>query len=637
MKVRTLLPLAALAFAAACADNATIPNTPTAGPAHPRLTSGSGAGFTSVDETVDGPGHCANGNPNTNCNIYDGKQVVWLNGGPTGANLANGSYFFAVLAPSGQNDPNDGGANNLSDQTTDPWPAGSQNADASIVPSGDDHTNRTFTVTNGVVSYGGTHTFDNASGKIRLMPYDDTPNGGGVYILAICSLAAGYPANPSACKYDAFKIQSGNEGGHLEGPTILKNAAATYDRTYAWDISKAADKTLFEALGGSVTINYTVVVHHDSGSVSNAILSGKITVFNPNTVNITIDSITDVLSSASDTRNCTVTGATAASLNPGPNIFDYSCTVSGSDIATTFTNTANVFWSAQTIDGNTLDAGSDNVELPGIQFTAKLIDECVAVNDSYAGSLGTVCVGDANPTQFKYTRPVTVQSDRCLQVDNTATFTTNDSGTTGSDSKTVQVCGSTGGLTIGFWQGPNGYNLIKTYSSAALRDYLRTFNPFKDLSSSASGKQVADYVSAVIAAAKCSDTDKTCNTMLRAQMLATALNVFYTGPGFTNTQISGVKAPSAFLLNTNLGGINIDLTTVCFPILAGPSCGGFVNASSAFGGATSKTVQQALDYASSQATPNTGLTSWYGQVKATQVLAKDVFDAINNHVAFVAP
>jgi hypothetical protein len=35
----------------------------------------SGAGFTTVNEAVDGSGHCENGNPGANCNLYDGKQL----------------------------------------------------------------------------------------------------------------------------------------------------------------------------------------------------------------------------------------------------------------------------------------------------------------------------------------------------------------------------------------------------------------------------------------------------------------------------------------------------------------------------------------------------------------------------------
>src|SRR5207248_6966957 len=44
-----------------------------------------GAAFTTTNTTVDGTGHCKNGNEDVNCNIYDGKEYVWLNGGPSTA------------------------------------------------------------------------------------------------------------------------------------------------------------------------------------------------------------------------------------------------------------------------------------------------------------------------------------------------------------------------------------------------------------------------------------------------------------------------------------------------------------------------------------------------------------------------
>jgi hypothetical protein len=160
----------------------------------------SGAGFTTVNEAVDGPDHCENGNPQVNCNLYDGKEFVWLNGGPAANGLGpDGQYFFAVLEPGGQPSPNDGGAKNLSDDF-------------------DAYTNRTFTVTGGEVSaYAGTH--DNQVPFIRLFPYADTTNPGGVYIMAICSLGTGYPVNPRDCKYDAFKVKEGvaNVNAHLSG------------------------------------------------------------------------------------------------------------------------------------------------------------------------------------------------------------------------------------------------------------------------------------------------------------------------------------------------------------------------------------------------------------------------------------
>ena len=172
----------------------------------------SGAGFTTVNQAADGGGHCKNGNPGVNCNIYDGKEFVWLNGGPAANGLGpDGQYFFAVLVPGGQPNPNDDGAKNLSDDF-------------------DAYTNRTFTVTNGEVSaYAGTHDFDSGTNGapqldgqppfIRLFPYADTTNPGGVYIMAICSLGEGYPVDPRDCKYDAFKVQKGRAQvqAHLSG------------------------------------------------------------------------------------------------------------------------------------------------------------------------------------------------------------------------------------------------------------------------------------------------------------------------------------------------------------------------------------------------------------------------------------
>ncbi len=172
----------------------------------------SGAGFTTVNEAADGPDRCENGNPQVNCNLYTGKEFVWLNGGPASNGLGpSGHYFFAVLEPGGQPSPNDGGAKNLSDDF-------------------DLYTNRTFTVTNGEVSaYGGTHSFDSGTAGdpavdglapfIRLAPYANTTNPGGVYIMAICSLGRGYPVNPRDCKYDAFKVKEGaaHVNAHLSG------------------------------------------------------------------------------------------------------------------------------------------------------------------------------------------------------------------------------------------------------------------------------------------------------------------------------------------------------------------------------------------------------------------------------------
>ena len=105
----------------------------------------------------------------------------------------------------------------------------------------------------------------------------------------------------------------------------------------------------------------------------------------------------------------------------------------------------------------------------------------------------------------------------------------------------------------------------------------------------------------------------TMNPMLKAQMLATALNVYFSNPALGGNKI-GALAP--------IGGVTIDLTNI----------GGSENVSGAFGGATSMTVMQMLTYAAGQS--NLGGSTWYGNNKTTQGLAKDAFDGINNQIVF---
>jgi hypothetical protein len=610
---RVLIGLVAASFAAAPAITGM-----TSASANTPVT---GAGFTTVNEAVDGSGHCANGNPNVNCNIYDSKDTVWLNGGPSVAYVGDGSYFFAVLDPGGQADPNDGADKNLSDLSP-----------TTGTGAGDDYTNRTFSVSGGVVSYGGSHDF--ADNKIRLAGYDDTTNPGGVYIMAICSLADGYPATASKCKYDAFKVQKGEvtPGYPL---TVTKDAAGAYDNTYTWNIAKAVDKTVVKQIGGSTTFNYTVTVGHDAGTISNVSVSGTIDVFNPNvdadlnTVPVDITGVSDTLS---DTTACTVTNGGAQTLTTAHTSFAYTCALAGLPQGE-LDNTVTVGWDEQFL-ANGADLAGDTADFTfdGISFAQNSIDECVNVTDSYKGALGTICVGGANPMAFTYSRTIAVPAYDCLSYGNTATFTTNDTGATGSASQSVKVCGpvKTGALTIGFWQNKNGQAIITGQAKTGVcpsGTWLRQYAPYQDLAATATCAQTATYVTNVIKAASAAGT--TMNPMLKAQMLATSLDVYFSDPALGGNKIT---APHP------IGGVAIDLTKICKMIDGSggvATCGGTLqNVSAAFGGASSLTVSQMLTYAASQS--NVGGSAWYGQVKATQELAKNAFDAINNQVAFAA-
>lgn len=438
-----------------------LPYRPAVAANNPPVT---GAAFTTVNEDEDGTGHCKNGNPNNNCNIYDGKEYVWLNGGPAVAYVGDGEYFFAVLSPGGQPAPNDGGTNQANGEL------------ANLSDNYDAYTNRIFTVTNGVVSYSGTHDF--ANNKIRLMPYEDTPNNGGVYILAICSLDKGYPVTPARCKYDAFKIREG-EVTTPEDLLVTKSAFPSFTRSYEWTIDKEVDKTSVTLEGsGSAVFNYTVEVRHDGGTDGNWKVVGVITVVNPNDDDVTGVDVTDAVDNGGD---CTVTDGTNATIPAnGSADFDYVCTYASAPNPLAGTNTATAKWPEQSLAGYSepLAEGSASFDAP---FTfdglaPDEIDECIDVDDSYAGFLGTVCVGDANPTTFEYSR--TIAFDRslvpgCFEYDNTATFTTNDTGTTGSDSVTVEVCFYNAALTPGYWKNhlaPLGTNLPGISASCKSKD-----------------------------------------------------------------------------------------------------------------------------------------------------------------------
>jgi hypothetical protein len=206
-----------------------------------------------------------------------------------------------------------------------------------------------------------------------------------------------------------------------------------------------------------------------------------------------------------------------------------------------------------------------------------------------------------------------------VTVNNTATIVA----TGQAASQSERNCNS-GALTMGFWQTKNGQGIISAADQTNLGNCLRSFHPF----SNAPSLGLAAYVANIIKAATCGGA--TCNPMLRAQMPATALDVYFSDPALGGNKIG---APSP------IGCLTIYLTHICQMIDSGGSgtcSGSYENASSAFGPANSLTVQAMLTYQNTADPAADAGANWYGQVKATQVLAKDAFDAINNQVA-IAP
>lgn len=419
--------------------------------------------------------------------------------------------------------------------------------------------------------------------------------------------------------------------------TLSKDAAGSYANTYKWTITKDVDKTQVKQIGGSATFHYTTKVSHDDGTISDVKVTGTITVVNPNTFDVTGVTVADKLGGSADTV-CTVTGGTGVTIAAdGAKDFAYTCNLSDKPDGTV-SNTATISWPGDNAHG--LSAGDSSTTVDDITFKENTVDNCADVTDTFDNTptgLGTICVGGDNPKTFTYSHDIPVPQFDCKDYTNTAQLTTSDTGTSIEKSKTVTVCGpaSTGALTIGYWQNKNGQDLIKNAPKTplgvcSLTDFLREYAPFRSTQTPGTGvspgatcSDVATYVFNTIKTANAAGSSM--NAILKAQTLATALDVYFSDPDLGGNKINAASP---------IGDRNIDLTMICNTFTTNPaSCTGtYQDVSSAFGGATCLTVNAMLNYAASQS--NDGGTTWYGNVKSTQELAKNAFDAINNQMAF---
>jgi hypothetical protein len=394
---------------------------------------------------------------------------------------------------------------------------------------------------------------------------------------------------------------------------VSKDATATYKHHIKWELTKSADPTTFNGIGGQTisqpdlwTVNATKTEADNGYQVT-----GHITITNPAKIPQLFD-VTDVLTDNNNTpasvdcgggqasgtvpaNNGNVDGSVTCSYTASPT--DKSATLNTAKVSATGnadqTGTASVSWTPTV-------TGDDQTTLGDARFS---FSQGITSDTEQQFSDQFQCPANSSN---KY-----VNDKYSFDVKNTVTLK-GDHTDLSRDAKVTVNCTRTrvpGGLTMGFWQNNNGQALIKNGTSTNgvcnSGAYLRGFTPFQDLSATASCSQVATYVTNVIKAANASGTSM--NAMLKGQMLATALDVSF-------GKVSG--------------SANVDLTAIPKPVTSST----YENTSGAFGGGTCQTVNALLSYASGQS--NSGGSAWYGQVKATQELAKDTFDAINNAKVF---
>jgi hypothetical protein len=562
-----------------------------------------GGAISTTTHTTAGSGLCVNpdgsqlpaGEDPVNCNAYTAKTDVWLSNLPH--DLDPGDYFFAISVPGTQSAPNGDNVLSFDDRSHRAFRV---EADGDVVPLADLDPGRIV------------------DGRIQLAPFDDTTNGGGVYIASVCQLPDPIDADVDGndCNHDAFKVVGDDTPTYAAPLTIDKTADGTFTRTYAWDVTKTAASTELHGTSGSVSTSYTVTAFRDGGTVSGVAVSGTVTVSNPNGADAVVDVTEDGLSNG---VSCSLVGGTDATIPAHDSVdFAYTCSLAPGDETATLTNTASVTWDEQVLGSDILVAGDASDTTDTVAFSGTEVGECAAVTDTFpelAALPGdeSVCDTGADGTAFTYTKSFPLTSPGCTTVDNTASLTPVDGVAGDQATATVKVCKdplATGARTIGFWQNKNGQAVLGTSCPGATA-YLTSLNPFKDLTV-LTCKGLQDYVKKVLGAATAAGP--TMNAMLKGQMLATALDVHYTGPGSTTTS-------QKFLPHSTLGDVDVDLTHVDGTAV-----------SAAFGGASHLTVSQALSHAASQS--NSGGTVWYGQAKTTQELAKNLFDAINNERAY---
>ena len=219
--------------------------------------------------------------------------------------------------------------------------------------------------------------------------------------------------------------------------TVAKTAHATYTRTYTWGITMSVDPASQNiAAGDSASVSYAAALTHDAGTDSDWQVTGTITVTNPNDSGaITLTGVED----ATPGGNCSITSgdphATIEAL--GQVTLDYICHFTSDPGSGT--NTATATWDAAA--ASTPNGTADGTA--GFTFGAPTttVDGSVTVTDTLGGTLGTVSSTDSSPTTFTDHQHFSGdQAGTCTSHPNTATFTTNTTGTTGSDSKSAEVC-----------------------------------------------------------------------------------------------------------------------------------------------------------------------------------------------------
>jgi hypothetical protein len=243
----------------------------------------------------------------------------------------------------------------------------------------------------------------------------------------------------------------------LLGLNVTKTAVTSYTRTWDWSVTKSSTiSSLILSVGQTFDVAYDVTVNAEP-IITARTIAGVITAVNTDPLGsgkaITIKSVTDE-----------VFGGEFASVDCGvPLPYDLeaegelSCayTLTAAEPPETGTNVAQIAAELGSVTNN-FEAEADWNFADAVVTE---VDEAITLTDSQYGDLGTVMASEA-PRTFTYTLeigPYAACGDYTF--DNTATFTTNNSGTSESDRHRVAVSVPCNGCTLtqGYWKTHSTY------------------------------------------------------------------------------------------------------------------------------------------------------------------------------------
>ncbi len=255
---------------------------------------------------------------------------------------------------------------------------------------------------------------------------------------------------------------------------VAKTAATEFTRTWQWTLEKMSDTLALTIPAGFPYVVEYSVMPAATPVDGDAKVSGAITVTNPAPMDAKLLSVVDTavtdipLAVTCAGVTFPVTLATDEKLE---------CTYEGDlpeltvrdNVATA--ELQNVSYDASgtpTETGATAFTGSAEISFGD---PANQVDTCIDVTDDQYGALGTACVNEL-PKAFTYS--ITwgpFQTCGVHDAVNTASFTTNDTGATGSDGWTVSVnvpCGPNCTLSQGYWKNHSEYGPAKYDATWAL-------------------------------------------------------------------------------------------------------------------------------------------------------------------------